>query len=83
MAAIVYRMQALTIVGYMGVVALIGVESLIVLLGFTTVFPIAIPFVLILLGAGYLFRERLRGLWRSLRTRSGRPADAPAAEAER
>jgi sulfite exporter TauE/SafE len=72
LAALVYRMQAFTVVGYMGVVSLIGVEALIVLLGFTTVLPIAIPFVLIVVGLAYVFRERLRGLWASLRGRSAR-----------
>ncbi|MEU6861006.1 hypothetical protein AB0B28_19285 [Glycomyces sp. NPDC046736] len=67
LAAMVWRMQALTMFGYMGVVSLIGVEALIVVLGFTTVLPIAIPFVLIALAVGYFFRERLRGLWRSVR----------------
>ncbi|MEU5157227.1 hypothetical protein [Glycomyces sp. NPDC021274] len=68
-AALVYRMQAFTVVGYMGVASFIGVEALIVLLGFTTVLPIAIPFVLIVLGLVYLFRQRLRGLWAGARAR--------------
>ncbi len=71
-AAIVYRAQALTIFGYMGVVSLIGVEALIVLLGFTTVLPIAIPFVLIVLAVAYFFRERLRTMWTGLLARFGR-----------
>jgi ABC-type Fe3+ transport system permease subunit len=62
-AALMYRAQAFTVVGYLGVASFIGVETLIVLLGFTTVLPIAIPFVLIALGLVYLFRQRLRGLW--------------------
>jgi sulfite exporter TauE/SafE len=69
LAALVYRMQAFTVVGYMGVASFIGVEALIVLLGFTTVLPIAIPFVLIVLGLVYLFRQRLRGLWAGARAR--------------
>jgi len=68
----VYRAQALTIVGYMGVVSLIGVEALIVLLGFSTVLPIAIPFVLIVLGVAYLFRERLRAMWAGVLARFSR-----------
>jgi sulfite exporter TauE/SafE len=71
-AALVYRMQAFTVLGYMGVASFIGVEALIVLLGFTTVLPIAIPFVLIVLGLAYLFRQRLRGLWLVARGRLGR-----------
>jgi hypothetical protein len=68
-AALMYRMQAFTVVGYMGVASFIGVEALIVLLGFTTVLPIAIPFVLIVLGLVYLFRQRLRGLWEGFRAK--------------
>lgn len=68
-AALMYRAQAFTVVGYLGVASFIGVETLIVLLGFTTVLPIAIPFVLIALGLVYLFRQRLRGLW--VRARGG------------
>ena len=71
-AALLYRAQALTIFGYMGVASLIGVEALIVVLGFTTVLPIAIPFVLIVLAAGYFFRERLRALWTGFRARLSR-----------
>jgi sulfite exporter TauE/SafE len=66
-AVLMYRAQAFTVVGYLGVASFIGVETLIVLLGFTTVLPIAIPFVLIALGLVYLFRQRLRGLWARLR----------------
>jgi Na+(H+)/acetate symporter ActP len=66
-----YRMQAFTVVGYMGVASFIGVEALIVLLGFTTVLPIAIPFVLIVLGLAYLFRQRLRETWTGLRAKLG------------
>jgi sulfite exporter TauE/SafE len=69
LAALMYRMQAFTVVGYMGVASFIGVEALVVLLGFTTVLPIAIPFVLIVLGLAYLFRQRLRGLWSGARAR--------------
>jgi sulfite exporter TauE/SafE len=68
-AALVYRMQAFTVLGYMGVASFIGVEALIVLLGFTTVLPIAIPFVLIVLGLAYLFRQRLRVLWTGMRAK--------------
>ncbi|HEX2145665.1 MAG TPA: hypothetical protein VHG10_14270 [Glycomyces sp.] len=71
-AALVYRAQALTIFGYMGVASIIGVEALIVVLGFTTVLPIAIPFLLIVVAFGYFFRERLRGLWVGIRARVGR-----------
>lgn len=68
-AALMYRAQAFTVVGYMGVASFIGVEALIVLLGFTTVLPIAIPFVLIVLGLAYLFRQRLRGIWTGVRAK--------------
>lgn len=74
-AALVFRMQALTFLGYAGVASFIGVEALVVLLGFTTVLPIAIPFALIVLAAVYFFRERLRALWTGLRTRLSRAAD--------
>lgn len=71
-AALVYRMQAFTVLDYMGVASFIGVEALIVLLGFTTVLPIAIPFVLIVLGLAYLFRQRLRALWTGMRAKLSR-----------
>jgi hypothetical protein len=71
-AALVYRMQALTIFGYMGVASIIGVEALIVVLGFTTVLPIAIPFLLIVVAFGYFFRERVRALWAGLRAKLSR-----------
>ncbi|THV30758.1 hypothetical protein [Glycomyces paridis] len=67
-----FRAQALTVFGYMGVASLIGVEALIVVLGFTTVLPIAIPFLLIAAAAAYFLRERLRTLWTGLRTRLSR-----------
>jgi hypothetical protein len=75
-AAIVYRMQALTLFGYMGVASIIGVEALVVVLGFTTVLPIAIPFVLIVIAVGYFFRERLRGLWAGVQARVRRDPEA-------
>ena len=74
-AALMFRMQALTILGYMGVASLIGIETLIVVLGFTTVLPIAIPFVLIALAGGYFFRERLRAFWAGVLARFTRAAD--------
>lgn len=67
-----YRAQALTLFGYMGVASLIGVEALIVVLGFTTVLPIAIPFLLIVLAFGYFFRERVRALWTGVLARLSR-----------
>ncbi|MQM26095.1 hypothetical protein [Glycomyces albidus] len=73
--ALVVRAQTVTVLGYMGVISFIGVEALIVVLGFTTVLPIAIPFVLIAMAAAYFFRERLRALWTALRAkRDRRPA---------
>jgi hypothetical protein len=74
--SIVYRMQALTLFGYMGVASIIGVEALVVVLGFTTVLPIAIPFVLIVIAFGYCFRERLRGLWAGIRAGLRRDPEA-------
>ncbi|RRS00800.1 hypothetical protein [Glycomyces terrestris] len=74
LAALVVRVQTLTAFGYLGVISFIGVEALVVVLGFTTVLPIAIPFVLIAIGGAYLLRERLGALWTALRRR-GRPAD--------
>ena len=71
-AALVYRAQALTVFGYMGVASIIGVEALIVVLGFTTVLPIAIPFVLIVIAFAYFFRERLRALWGGIRGHLGK-----------
>jgi hypothetical protein len=71
-AALVYRAQALTLFGYMGVASIIGVEALVVVLGFTTVLPIAIPFLLIVVAVGYFFRERVRSLWTALRAKLSR-----------
>ncbi|SDD67512.1 hypothetical protein [Glycomyces harbinensis] len=81
-AALVFRMQALTVLGYAGVASIIGVEALIVVLGFTTVLPIAIPFVLIVLAAVYFFRERLRAVGGRLRVRLGKTT-GETREAER
>jgi uncharacterized membrane protein len=67
--ALVVRAQNFTVLGYMGVISFIGVEALIVILGFSTVFPIAIPFVLIAVAAAYYFRERLKATWTALRGR--------------
>lgn len=58
--ALVVKAQTVTVFGYMGVISFIGVEALVVLLGFTTVLPIAIPFVLIAVAFAYFFRERLK-----------------------
>jgi len=71
-AALVYRAQALTVFGYMGVASIIGVEALVVVLGFTTVLPIAIPLLLIVVDVGYFFPERLRALWAGLRAKLSR-----------
>jgi hypothetical protein len=60
----------------MGVASIIGVEALVVVLGFTTVLPIAIPFVLIVIAVGYFFRERLRGLWAGLQAKVRRDPEA-------
>lgn len=67
--SLVVRAQNFTVLGYMGVISFIGVETLIVILGFSTVFPIAIPFVLIAIAAAYYFRERLKTIWASLRAK--------------
>lgn len=67
--ALVVRAQNFTVLGYMGVISFIGVETLVVVLGFSTVFPIAIPFVLIAVAAAYYFRERLKAAWAALRAR--------------
>lgn len=74
--ALVVRAQTVTVLGYMGVISFIGVEALIVILGFTTVLPIAIPFVLIAMAAAYFFRERLRMLWAAIRAKRGHDTDA-------
>ncbi|GAB3660293.1 hypothetical protein [Glycomyces tarimensis] len=56
------RLQTASVLGFMGAASLIGVEALFVIIGFTTVLPIAIPFVVLILGTAYFARERLRGL---------------------
>lgn len=71
-ASLVYRVQAFTVLGYMGVASIIGVEALVVVLGFTTVLPIAIPFVLIVFGLVYLFRERARAIWTAVLAKCSR-----------
>ncbi|GAA2262366.1 hypothetical protein GCM10009853_014340 [Glycomyces scopariae] len=70
--ALAVRAQTMTVLGYMGVISLIGVEALVVVLGFTTVFPIAIPFVLIAVAAAWYGRDRLRALWTAIRSRRER-----------
>jgi len=67
--ALVVKAQTVTVFGYMGVISFIGVEALVVLLGFTTVLPIAIPFVLIAVAFAYFFRERLKNLWAFIRAK--------------
>ncbi|SDL24158.1 hypothetical protein SAMN05216298_3228 [Glycomyces sambucus] len=70
--ALAVRAQTMTVLGYMGVISLIGVEALVVVLGFTTVFPIAIPFVLIAVAAAWYGRDRLRALWTAIKSRRER-----------
>ncbi|WP_335987478.1 hypothetical protein [Glycomyces sp. MUSA5-2] len=67
--ALVVKAQTVTVFGYMGVISLLGVEALVVLLGFTTVLPIAIPFVLIAVAFAYFFRERLKTAWAFIRAK--------------
>jgi hypothetical protein len=67
--ALVVKAQTVTVFGYMGVISLLGVEALVVLLGFTTVLPIAIPFVLIAVAFAYFFRERLKAAWAFIRAK--------------
>ena len=63
---------------YLGAVSLIGLEAVAVLLTFTTARPIALPFVVLALGAAYLLRDRVTGLWRRLRrTHNGPPRPLP------
>jgi len=69
LVTLVVKIQTVTVFGYMGVISFIGVEALVVVLGFTTVLPIAIPFVLIAIAAAYFFRERLKTLWTLLKAR--------------
>ncbi|MFB9661409.1 hypothetical protein ACFQS3_01675 [Glycomyces mayteni] len=69
LVTLVVKIQTVTVFGYMGVISFIGVEALVVVLGFTTVLPIAIPFVLIAIAAAYFFRERLKTLWTLLKAK--------------
>ena len=77
-ALLLFRLQSVSIVGYMGAASFIGIEALALVVGFTTVLPIAIPFVVVILGAAYFLRERLTGWRAGIAARLGRPkADPP------
>lgn len=75
---LVYRVQSASALAYMGAASLIGIEATALIIGFTTVLPIAIPFVVLVLGGVYFFRERLRAAWARLRGGSG--GSEPSAE---
>lgn len=75
-ALLVFRVQSASALAYMGAASLIGIEAAALVIGFTTVLPIAIPFVVLGLGGVYLFRERLRAAWARFRGRADRPERA-------
>ncbi|WP_026923221.1 hypothetical protein [Glycomyces arizonensis] len=70
MALVFYRLQTVSTLGYMGAASFIGIETAALVIGFTTVLPIMIPFVVLILGGAYFMRERLRKAWASILGRS-------------
>ncbi|THV40488.1 hypothetical protein [Glycomyces buryatensis] len=78
---LVYRIQTVSILGYMGAASIIGIEALALVIGFTTALPIAIPFVVVILGTVYFLRERLKAIWSAVLARLG--GSKPADERER
>ncbi len=67
MALVVYRLQTVSTLAYMGAASFIGIEMVALVIGFTTVLPIAIPFVVLILGGVYFTRRRLREAWARMR----------------
>jgi hypothetical protein len=70
MALVFYRLQTMSTLGYMGAASFIGIETAALVIGFTTVLPIAIPFVVLIIGGAYFMRERLRKAWARILGRS-------------
>lgn len=61
------RVNVGVMVAYSGAVALVGIEGLAMVLSFSSLWPVGIPIIVGILAGVYFFRERLRGIWRSLR----------------
>ncbi len=64
---LVFRVQSASALAYMGAASLVGIEAAALIIGFTTVLPVAVPFLVLVLGGVYFFRERLRAVWTRLR----------------
>lgn len=56
---------------YAGAIALVGIEGVAVVLTFTSMWPVAVPFVIGILAAIYFARERIFRLWRLRHDGSG------------
>lgn len=69
-ALLVFRIQSASAMAYMGAASLIGIEAAALVIGFTTVLPVAVPFVVLAMGGAYFFRESLRTAWARLRGRA-------------
>lgn len=59
-----HRLNRGVMAAYLGAASLIGFEGLILVLAFTSIWPMAIPFVVAILAIVYVLRERIRALWR-------------------
>jgi len=66
--AFAWRLAAWAGTVYLGAVSLIGLEAVAILLTFSTAWPIALPVVVLSLGAFYLFRQSIIRGWHHLRT---------------
>lgn len=55
---------------YLGAASLIGFEFLVLVLSFTSLWPVSMPFVVGTLALVYFFRGRLRMIWHGLRRRN-------------
>lgn len=63
------RMRLGVATAYLAAASLIGVEALVLLLSFTSMWPASVPFVVGALALAYVLRERIRRLWRRMRSR--------------
>lgn len=74
---LLHRLDRGVLAAYLGAASLVGFEGLILVLAFTSIWPIAIPFVVAILALVYVLRERIRTLGRRLTSRRGaRTADS-------
>ena len=58
-----FRLQAVSLMAYMGAASFIGIEMAALVIGFTSAMPIVIPFGVLVIGGLFCLRERIRQLW--------------------